>query len=185
MLDDPIVHRYFSDARMEWYFNLEKAPLVGSFFERLVKSAKRCLKRTIGQAKLTFDELSTVVTEVKMIINSCPLSYVSTKDLEKNHCLPPLLLGHWLLSLPAFTIEEDSNDLDFQVGPLLAADFTRRLRHLSMTMDQFWKRRRKEHLLELRECHRYAKWTQSPCDPLSLETLSWSMIKIIQGHFGG
>ena len=29
MLDDPIVHRYFSDVRMECYFNLEKASTGG------------------------------------------------------------------------------------------------------------------------------------------------------------
>ena len=101
-----------------------------------------------------------------MIINSRPLSYVSTEDLQETLTPSHLLIGHRLFSLPKFTIQENSNDPDFQVGPLSVADFTRRLRHLSKTMDQFWKRWRKEYLLELRECHRYGKWTQSPCDPI-------------------
>ena len=132
----------------------------------MVKSTKRCLKRTIGQAKLTYNELSTVVTEVKMIINCRPLSYVLTEDLEEPLTPSHLFIGHRLLSLPEFTIQENPNDPDFQVSSLSAADFTRRLRHLSKTMDQFWKRWRKEYLLELRECHRYGKWTQSPRDSI-------------------
>ena len=40
------IHPIFK--QMEWYFNLWKAPWWGGFFKRLVKSTKRCLKRTIG-----------------------------------------------------------------------------------------------------------------------------------------
>ena len=69
-------------------------------------------------------------------------------------------------SYPEFTMQEDPSDSNFQVNPLLAADFTRRLRHFSKTLDQFWKRWRKKYLLELRECRRFGKWTQSPCDPI-------------------
>ena len=80
MLDDPIVHQYFSDVRMEWH-NLKKAP--GGDISLREWSTKRCLKRTVGQAKLTYNELSTVVTEVEIIMNSRPLSYVSTEDLQE------------------------------------------------------------------------------------------------------
>ena len=32
ILDNPIVHQYFSDVQMEWYFDLGKAPWWGGFF---------------------------------------------------------------------------------------------------------------------------------------------------------
>ena len=105
-----------------------------------------------------------------MIIISRPLSYVSTEDLEEPLTPSHLHIGHWLLSLPELTIEKDSNDPDFHVGPLSAADLTRRLRHLSNTMDQCWKRW-KEYLSELRECHSYGKGTQSPCDPIVIRDI--------------
>lgn len=38
--------------------------MVGGFWERLVKSVKRCLKKTIGKASLTFDEMATLIVEV-------------------------------------------------------------------------------------------------------------------------
>ena len=37
----------------------------GGFFERLVGSVKRCLRKVMGQRRLTYDELLTVLTEVE------------------------------------------------------------------------------------------------------------------------
>ena len=39
-------------------------------FEQLVQMVKRCLKKMIGRARLTYDELSTVIIEVEGVINS-------------------------------------------------------------------------------------------------------------------
>ncbi len=60
-LDDPTVKRLFVDLQLTWTLNLEKAPWQGELFERLIQSAKRCLKRTIGKSKLSFDKLLTAV----------------------------------------------------------------------------------------------------------------------------
>lgn len=48
---------YLNRNRMEWRFNLERAPWWGGFFERMVRCVKRCLKKVLGNARLTFDEL--------------------------------------------------------------------------------------------------------------------------------
>ena len=63
---------------MKRTFNLEKAPWWGGVFERLVKSVKRCLKKTISGARLTYEELLTVIIEVEMILN-CRLKRISTR----------------------------------------------------------------------------------------------------------
>ena len=36
--------------QVKWQFNVPKAPWWGGVFERLIRSTKRCLKKTIGQA---------------------------------------------------------------------------------------------------------------------------------------
>ena len=68
------VQGYSTNIGVQWSFNLEKAPWWGGLFERLIKSTKRCLKKTIEQARITYDELVTAVTEVEMVLNSRPLS---------------------------------------------------------------------------------------------------------------
>lgn len=41
----------------------------------MVQCVKRCLKKILGNARLTFDELLTTVVEVKGTLNSRPLTY--------------------------------------------------------------------------------------------------------------
>ena len=43
-----------------------------------MKSVKRCLKKTISGARLTYEELLTVIIEVEMILN-CRLKRISTR----------------------------------------------------------------------------------------------------------
>ena len=55
---------------MKWVFNIPKAPWWGGIFERMVRSTKRCLRKIVGQAKLSYDELLTALTEVEIVLNS-------------------------------------------------------------------------------------------------------------------
>ena len=49
---------------VRWKFSLEKVPLYGGFFERLMKSVKRCLNKSIGNSKVTYEVLLTTLSEV-------------------------------------------------------------------------------------------------------------------------
>ena len=49
---------------------MERAPWWGGFFERLIGSVKLCLKKTLGKAYLTYDELVTVIMEIEAVLNS-------------------------------------------------------------------------------------------------------------------
>ena len=95
---------------MEWIFNLEKAPWWGGVFERMIKSVKRCLRKIIGRARLCYDELLTALTEVEMIVNSRPLSYVSTEDIEEPLTPSHLLVGQRILSLPDITLRQSVHE---------------------------------------------------------------------------
>ena len=70
-----------------WTLNVPKAPWWGGVFDRMVRSTKRCLRQILGQAKLSEDELLTAITDVEMVINSRPLSYMSADDIEDTFTL--------------------------------------------------------------------------------------------------
>ena len=147
IMNDPSVIRYFTQERIRWSYILEKAPWWGGFYEILVKSLKSSLKKTIGRAKLTQDELVTVVAEAEMILNCRRISYVSSEDVEEPLTPAHLIIGRRISALP----EVDSPvDGDFGISQ---NDLSRRERHLNMILGHFWKRWRAEYLLELRNAH--------------------------------
>ena len=155
VMQDDAVKKYLSGVGVKWVFNLEKAPWWGGVFERMVRSTKRCLKKMIGQAVFSFDELLTAVTEVEAIINSRPISYISSDDLEEPLTPSHLLHGRRLLSLPDnLSYDDEADDEDFEID---VTTLSRRVKHLNSTLNQFWRRWRAEYLLELRDSHRYHK----------------------------
>ena len=64
------VLRYLTDNQIMWQFIVEKAPWWGGFWERLIQSVKRPLRRVIGRANLTYDELQTLVVEIEGLITN-------------------------------------------------------------------------------------------------------------------
>ena len=48
LMKSSVVRQYLAVKKVEWIFNLEKAPWWGVLFERMVRSVKRCIKKTIN-----------------------------------------------------------------------------------------------------------------------------------------
>lgn len=65
-----------SDQQISWQFNLSRAPWWGGQFERMVGLVKGAMRKSIGNAQLTYDELKEVLLDVEVALNNCPLSYV-------------------------------------------------------------------------------------------------------------
>ena len=66
----PRVKKFLASKRIDWRFDVDKAPLWGGFFERLIHNTKRCLRKTLRNAKLNYDELHTALVEVEGTLNS-------------------------------------------------------------------------------------------------------------------
>ena len=145
-LKDHLMH-----SGVEWKFNLEKAPWWGGLFERMVKVTKRCLRKIVGQAKFSYDEMHTAIVEIEAIINSRPLSFLNAEDTEEPLTPSHLLVGRRLLNLPDNLTHYVDKDPDFEVD---SESVQKRVRHLANVLNHFWRRWTKEYLLELREAHR-------------------------------
>ena len=99
-----------------------------------------------------------------MTLNSRPLSYVSSEDVEEPLTPSHLLCGYRVLSLPDLMSNEDENNYGASVT---SGDLTRRMKHLSKTLNDFWRRWRTEYLLELREAHRHLRDPKGVDDPIA------------------
>ena len=134
---------------------MEKAPWWGGFFERLIRSVKNCLKKVVGNATLTMDELSTVIAEVEAVLNSRPFTYIAAEEIEEPLTPAHLLTGRHLIGLPdAETVLEMNADPDFLV-PSDCPSITARMEHIQRLLKHFWKHRRDEYHVGLRDMHRF------------------------------
>ena len=62
--------------------NLSNDNLYGQLIGKItIKCVKRCLKKILGTAKLSYDKLLTVVVDVEAILNSRPLTYLDLDDM--------------------------------------------------------------------------------------------------------
>ena len=118
---------YLLNLKVKWRFNLERAPWWGGFFERLIRSVKRCLNKILKNAKLSYEELLTVVTEVECVLNSCPLTYLFSEDIEEPLTTSHVMTGRRLLSIPdeIAVDEEDTSEVSL---------LTRRQRYLLLLL---------------------------------------------------
>ena len=70
--------------KVEWNFILEKCPWWGGFYERMIGIVKISLKKVKGKPSLTYDKMSTILTEIENATNSQPLTYVNEKKRRSN-----------------------------------------------------------------------------------------------------
>nr|XP_047142846.1 uncharacterized protein LOC124817096 [Hydra vulgaris] len=77
------VKNFMMKKDMQQKFILSASPWWGGFYERLVRSVKITMKKTIGKSHLSYEELETMLCEIKSVINSRPLFYMSEDDTEE------------------------------------------------------------------------------------------------------
>ncbi|GFV75438.1 integrase catalytic domain-containing protein [Trichonephila clavipes] len=87
---------------IDWHFIPPSSPHFGGIWESGIRSVKFHLKRVLGETILTFEELTTLLTQIEGLLNSRPLSYVNDSDIECISTLTPshFLTGDVLLSVP-------------------------------------------------------------------------------------
>ncbi|GFY46334.1 integrase catalytic domain-containing protein [Trichonephila inaurata madagascariensis] len=93
ILKDSEFQNFVADKVIYWKFIVERALWWVEFYERLVKNIKDPLRKILGRALLTFEELSTILSEVEVIVNHRPLTYVENDPGESEPLTPAHFLG--------------------------------------------------------------------------------------------
>ena len=132
---------------MEFKFIPPRAPHMGGLWEAAVKSAKVLMLKTMGEASLTYEELSTLLAEIEAVLNSRPIGSLSPDPNDEVALTPGhLLIGRGLKTLPE--VEERGN----KVGSLS------RYRRLTLLRGHFWNVWRKDYLGSMQQ---RAKWSEA------------------------
>ena len=80
LFNHPEVRADLGNMRVAWKFNLGRAPWWRGFFERMVASVKDCLRKTLGNVRLSYEEFLTVLVDVECTLNARPLTYEYNKS---------------------------------------------------------------------------------------------------------
>ena len=139
------VTKLLNSHRVSWKFIVEKAPW-GGFWERLIRSIKRSLKKSIGRGTLNYEELNTILIDVEAIINSRSLTYVLDDQGRISDILTP---SHLINDRRISTM---SNDQHFEIVSTYQS-LTKRAKHHKHLLTQFTRQWRREYLLNLQEIH--------------------------------
>ncbi|GBN18015.1 hypothetical protein AVEN_157137-1 [Araneus ventricosus] len=76
IINHPIMKDFYASHKIQWRFIVEKAAWWGGFYERLIRSVKLALRKTLGKTSLCREELETLLIEIEGVLNSRPLTYV-------------------------------------------------------------------------------------------------------------
>lgn len=95
------IQQYASTTGFVWHLIPPSSPHFGGLWEAGIKAMKYHLKRAIGIACLTFEEMITLLTQIEACLNSRPILALSN-DSDDPPILTPahFLIGDSLIAIP-------------------------------------------------------------------------------------
>lgn len=174
------INDFASNNNIKFSFIPPYAPHFGGLWEAGVKSCKHHLRRVVGGTNLTYEEFSTVLAQTEAILNSRPLTALSTDPND----LQPLTPAHFLIGRP----------LTAPACQDLTATPTHRLQRydvIEQIRQGFWKRWASEYVSELQT---RTKWKSNQhsltlnqlalIKEENLPPLRWKLGRIVRIHPG-
>lgn len=163
----------------EWHFIPPASPHFGGLWEAGIKSIKHHLKRVIGNSTLTFEELSTVLSQIEASLNSRPLC-PTTADPSDDSALTP---GHFLIGDSLLAPPENISQLN--VSSPTRWQLVQKMRN------DFWQRWQREYLTRMQQRPKWASKSSNivPNDLVliiedNLPPTRWALGRILETHPG-
>nr|XP_012234662.1 PREDICTED: uncharacterized protein LOC105679307 [Linepithema humile] len=169
-----------ANQHIQWNFIPPRAPNFGGLWEAAVKVAKRHLYIMTRDLTLTFEECYTLLTEIEAIMNSRPLTALSSDPNDLSVLTPShFLIGDSLVQPVQHNLTETPDNR------------LTRWQHFKKICQNFWRRWHSEYLHELQE---KKKWTVSGKNIAlgtivmlkedNLPPLQWAIGRVIELHPG-
>ena len=81
-------------------YNLASTPWAGGLFEHMIQTVKTALRKTLKNARLTQEELHTTIIEIEATVNSRPLCYAYSEEVDNVLTPTHLIIGKCILNIP-------------------------------------------------------------------------------------
>ncbi|GFU43695.1 uncharacterized protein TNCV_1092911 [Trichonephila clavipes] len=123
------IQLFSAEEGIEWNFIPPASPHFGALWEANIKSMKHILLRVAKSAIMNFEELTTLMAQIEAVLNSRPLSPLSSDPNDLN----PLTPGHFLTNCVISSFPE----------PYTASDslsYHSRWKLVQSLRDKFWNR---------------------------------------------
>jgi hypothetical protein len=134
------VHSYAAKTQFQWHFIPPYSAHFGGLWEVGVKSLKYHWKRIVGKALLTFEEFSTLITQIEVCLNSLSLVALSSDPNDPSYLSP----GHFLICALLTSLPE-SDFTNTTMNSLSRWQPVQRFNH------QLWKRWSADYLKSLQQ----------------------------------
>ncbi|XP_060518692.1 uncharacterized protein LOC132697296 [Cylas formicarius] len=153
---------------IDWHFIPPSAPHFGGIWESGIKSVKGHLMRVIGSQILTYEELSTILCQIEAVLNSRPLTPLSSDPNDFEVSTP----SHFLTGAPLVAVPNDDVNTEKLSNP-------NRWKLVQRIHNDFWRRWKAEYLNTLQTRQ---KWLQS-CQEPTIGTLVFLLFCIFTGRY--
>ncbi|XP_013194101.2 uncharacterized protein LOC106137743 [Amyelois transitella] len=163
---------YAISQNIKFTFLPPYSPNFGGLWEAGVKSCKYHLRRVVGNAHLTFEEFSTVLVQIEAVLNSRPLSPMSTDPQD----FTPLSPAHFLLGRP-LTAPACEDVTEISTNRLT------RYQRVEQIRQHFWSRWAKEYVSELQARTKRTK-DDTPLKPGMLVVIKDDNLPPLKWHLG-
>ncbi|XP_044019550.1 uncharacterized protein LOC122859932 [Aphidius gifuensis] len=175
------LQEFFNTKKIQWHFTPPLSPHFGGLWEAAVKSFKHHFKRVIKpDILLSQEEFNTLIIEIEAILNSRPLTPIST-DPSDFMVLSP---GHFLIGHALTTIR----DHDYNNIPMNRLS---RWQLIEQLKQEFWQRWHNEYLNEMIN---RSKWNKDNNNiemgdvvllkEDNIPPMHWALGRIIETHPG-